>query len=478
MLGLEKSSDKKTRPTRIMIDGLNLALEQGTGIATYARGLSQALHENGNEVHVLYGTRSGGRNKLMQEIAFFDPMVGSSMTWNPVKALGNTAAELESYLIGPKAKPVPMTGAVIREHFKSRLPYFDQIWNSRDMFGRATRFFDYFGQTLQVRIPVRPDVMHWTYPVPIAVRGTKNIYTIHDLVPLRLPYTTLDTKRRYYRMLRVLRRSADHFVTVSETSKKDIVDLLGISEDRVTNTYQSVFVPPRYANKTPDVVQREIEGTFDLTYKGYMLFFGAIEPKKNIGRLLEAYLSSNIATPLVIVGKMAWKSEQELQLLNDDVVRYLERDGNRTITRKRIYHLDYAPYPLLVSLIKGAKAVLFPSLYEGFGLPVAEAMALGTPALTSTGGSMPEVAGDAALLVDPYNVAEIAQGIIALDTNAELRAELSAKGLVRAQLFTPEKHEARLAEMYARILNKGGKAAAPAPIAAEPPVRADLDSAA
>jgi glycosyltransferase involved in cell wall biosynthesis len=477
VLGLEKSSDKKNRPTRIMIDGLNLALEQGTGIATYARGLSHALHENGNEVHVLYGTRSGGKNKLMQEIAFFDPMVGSSMTWNPVKAVGNTIAELEAYLIGPKAKPIPMSGAVIREHFKSRLPYFDQIWNSRDMFGRATRFFDNFGQMLQVRIPVRPDIMHWTYPVPISVRRAKNIYTIHDLVPLRLPYTTLDTKRRYYRMLRVLRRSADHFVTVSETSKKDIVNLLGIKEERVTNTYQSVSVPPRYANKTPDVVQREIEGTFDLTYKGYMLFFGAIEPKKNIGRLLEAYLSSNIATPLVIVGKMAWKSDQELQLLNDDVVRYLEQEGNRTITRKRIYHLDYAPYPLLVSLIKGAKAVLFPSLYEGFGLPVVEAMALGTPALTSTGGSMPEVAGDAALLVDPYNVAEIAQGIIALDTNAELRAELSAKGLVRAQYFTPEKHEARVAEMYARILNKGGKATNVQPVSTEP-VRTDLDSAA
>ena len=88
---------------------------------------------------------------------------------------------------------------------------------------------------------------------------------------------------------------------------------------------------------------------------------------------------------------------------------------------------------------------------------------------------MPEVAGGAALLVDPYNVAEMAQGIITLDTNAELRAELSAKGLVRAQLFTPEKHEVRVAEMYARILKKDGKATDVQPISTKPSVRADLD---
>ena len=166
----------------------------------------------------------------------------------------------------------------------------------------------------------------------------------------------------------------------------------------MTNTYQAVEIPAKYANKPADIVKQEVEGTFNLNYKGYMLFFGAIEPKKNVARLIEAYLGSGVEVPLVIVGKLGWKSEQELKLLNADVINYLEQVDNLMVTRKRIYRIEYASFPLLVSLIRGAKAVMFPSLYEGFGLPALEAMQLGTPVLSSTGGSMPEVCQDAALL--------------------------------------------------------------------------------
>ena len=110
------------------------------------------------------------------------------------------------------------------------------------------------------------------------------------------------------------------------------------------------------------------------------------------------------------------------------------------------------PLATLVSLIRGAKATLFPSLYEGFGLPVLESMMLGTPVLTSNAGSLPEVAGDAALVVDPYDTQAIKRGIQALDSDADLRADLIARGRAQAALFSPKLYQDRLAGFYERIL--------------------------
>jgi glycosyltransferase involved in cell wall biosynthesis len=141
-----------------------------------------------------------------------------------------------------------------------------------------------------------------------------------------------------------------------------------------------------------------------------------------------------------------------MRLLNDDATSYLEHLGSQTYRRRRIFHIDYAPFPLLVSLIRGAKAVLFPSLYEGFGLPVLEAMKLGTPVLTSMEGSTPEVAGDGALLIDPYDTRAIANGIKALDSNEALRNELSAKGRVQADKFTADAYKVRLRALYDGLL--------------------------
>jgi glycosyltransferase involved in cell wall biosynthesis len=106
------------------------------------------------------------------------------------------------------------------------------------------------------------------------------------------------------------------------------------------------------------------------------------------------------------------------------------------------------PLRLLVSLIRGARATLFPSLYEGFGLPVLESMLLGTPVLTSTAGSLPEVAGDAALVVDPYDVDAIRDGIRTLDADEALRDDLSARGRQQAAKFSPERYQERLADAY------------------------------
>ncbi|WP_244474005.1 MULTISPECIES: glycosyltransferase family 4 protein [unclassified Rhizobium] len=434
----------------IVIDGFNLDLEKGTGIATYARNLSYEVHSLGHNVEVLYGTRGApSRNPLIQEIAFFDANVGNPTWWTKFKR------EIQSVTGAPfgiYAKEVPISGAVIATQFRSKMPYFDKIWNGPSIFTAAENHFKAHKALMKVRGISHADIMHWTYPLPIYVPGAKNIYTLHDLVPLRLPFTTLDKKRYYFNLMRKIVRTADHIVTVSETSRRDIIDLLGCPEDKITNTFQSVDIPDKYALKSDDAVQREVEGAFGLPYKDYYLFYGSIEPKKNIGRIIEAYLASKVKGPLVIVGAQAWKSEQELRMIKEATNRYMETVDNVTFYRDRIRLFDYAPFPLLVSLIKGAKALVFPSLYEGFGLPVLEAMSLGTPVITSSGGSIPEVAGQAALMVDPYDTKQITDAIIEIDTNAELRARLSEAGPKQAALFSSERYRERLQQVYDRVL--------------------------
>jgi glycosyltransferase involved in cell wall biosynthesis len=433
----------------VLIDGFNLGLEQGTGIATYARNLSYAVRDLGHRVDVLYASQANrGYNRLLREIAFFDPLVGDLPLW--IQAL----LRLERLIFSPfgrRAIRVPMTGKVVAKQYRSRLPYYDRIWNVPDVFNAAHDHHYLWRNRLRVSIPRTPHIAHWTYPLPMRIPGAKNIYTLHDLVPLRLPYTTLDNKRRYYKLISMLLKRADHIATVSETSKKDICNLFNYPEHKVTNTYQSVEIPDKYLLKDERMVKDEVEGTFKLKYKEYFLFYGAIEPKKNVARIIEGYLSANVKAPLVLVGKSAWKSEQELRLLNDQTIRYLEQIENNIFMRDRVLRVDYAPFPLLVSLVRGAKGVIFPSLYEGFGLPVLEAMKLGTPVISSTDGSIPEIAGDAAILVDPYDANAIANAVRSMDEKPELRAELSARGVKQAEKFTAESFKARLSELYSKV---------------------------
>ncbi|CAE6869667.1 D-inositol 3-phosphate glycosyltransferase [Paraburkholderia aspalathi] len=142
---------------------------------------------------------------------------------------------------------------------------------------------------------------------------------------------------------------------------------------------------------------------------------------------------------------MAWKSGEEMKLL-DGMLK--QRSG----LNERIQVFDYAPRPFLLSLIRSAKAVVFPSLYEGFGLPVLEAMQLGVPTLCSTEGSLPEVAGHASINVDPYDVAAIARGLRILDQDYEVRRQLALAGAERAKMFDSSSYKARLLGMYDRVL--------------------------
>lgn len=430
----------------VVIDGFNLGMEKGTGIATYARNLSRQCRELGYRTEILYGLphSAAARDPLLREVSFFDPPTETTL-WGRIT---DDVDRFRPRFFGVPSFEVPVTGEVVLRSLQARMPTFDRLWNATNLFRIAEVAFATRGAITPVRHPAPVDVMHWTYPLPVHMPGAKNIYTLHDLVPLRLPYTTLDDKSYYLRLMKRLVKQADHIVTVSETSRADIIRLLGCPEDKVTNTYQSVDLPASLLDKSEEDVRHDIEGAFGLPYKGYFLFFGAIEPKKNVGRLIEAYLASEVEEPLVLIGSAAWKADGELKLLDAAANGYQEQVGLRIYHRTRVRRFDYAPFSLLVSAIRGAKATIFPSLYEGFGLPVLESMLLGTPVITSTEGATREIAGDAALLVDPYDTRALASAIRELSSNAELRAELAAKGRRRATDFSPEHHRERLRAVY------------------------------
>jgi glycosyltransferase involved in cell wall biosynthesis len=287
--------------------------------------------------------------------------------------------------------------------------------------------------------------MHWTYPLPLRIVGTRNIYTIHDLVPLRLPHTTLDDKKYYRRLIRWTLRKADHICTVSESSRNDIHRLFSVPEGKVSNTYQSSQVPPEIRASSAEDDGEVVRSTFGLDPQGYYLYFGAVDPKKNIGRIIDAYLSSRTEKKLVLVSSRSWGMDWETRMLGK---------GDRVYGRKlgkRVLRLEYLPRPTLFRLIRSAKAVLCPSLYEGFGLPALEAIQVGTPVISSNVSSLPEVVGDAGILVNPYKSDEIAAAIRALDNDPELYARLRAAGPAQAGKYTDALYLDRLNEMYRKV---------------------------
>ncbi|HEY0104557.1 MAG TPA: glycosyltransferase family 1 protein [Rhizomicrobium sp.] len=426
---------------KIYFDGLNLGLKRGTGVATYTRVLAGLTRDMGHETGILYSLRRNlPSRQIEREVAFFDdpPEIALPRGLRALASLGGYA----SAMTGVRPQKLSREGIVITRPFRDSWVESDDVFAARRIFDRARGLFVLSDRLLRVRFDEPPDLFHWTYPLPIAANARANIYTVHDLVPIRLPYTTLDWKRYYIAAMRKILAKADHVVTVSENSKRDIMTTFGVEERRITNTYQAVNIPRAYLDRAPDTIADELAGIFGLEMKNYFLFYGSFEPKKNIGRIVQAYLASKVDIPLVIVVAQSWQNDEESRLLD----QVLEED--RLNKRKRIRRYEYLPFALLISLIQGARALVFPSLYEGFGLPVLEAMTLGTPVITSNTSSTPEIAGDAALTVDPYDVGAIRDAIAALGRDKDLCAELSMKGAARAQAFSLEAYGRTMAALY------------------------------
>jgi glycosyltransferase involved in cell wall biosynthesis len=436
-------------PRRVGIDGYNLAMPRGTGVATYGYSLSRALQGMGQQVDGLFGIDVGAQGDT-RELLFFDGLRAKRPGRDNKMWLSVATGLLRSWM-ATRMLDVPLSANVEKRGFVDRLPSFDRLWSSPYLFELGYAHMLVFGSFLTVTMPDPPEIMHWTYPLPVRLRGAKNIYTLHDLVPLRLPYATLDDKRYYHHLARLCVAQADHICTVSEASRTDILQHFAASPDKVTNCYQASPVPDEVLASSPEEDARIVEGMFGLKRKGYLLFFGALDPKKNLDRIIDAYLTSGAEVPLVVVSAKDWGMGKPGALgpaaLAPGASRIEGQSGPR-----RIIQLDYLPRAILFRLIRTARAVMFPSLYEGFGLPALEAIQLGTPVVASNVSSLPEVVGDAGLLVDPYSISAIAEAMTRISTDHALYDQLIAAGPAQAAKFTLPLFQERLAGMYGATL--------------------------
>ncbi|MEM2592743.1 MAG: glycosyltransferase family 1 protein [Thermofilaceae archaeon] len=287
------------------------------------------------------------------------------------------------------------------------------------------------------------DVFHATDHLLPHFSRILTVFTLHDLIFLFHPETHKPLNRWFLTLMmpRFL-RAADAVIAVSECTKRDAVRAYGIPEEKITVIYEGVS--PRFRPADPEAVQA-VRAKYGLP-EHFILYVGTIEPRKNLVALLEAYaaiLTRNTqhAIRLVIVGKKGW--------LYEGFFRRLRELG----LEERVHFTGYVPDEDLPALYSAADLFVFPSLYEGFGLPVLEAMACGVPVVCSNTSSLPEVAGDAALLVNPTDVQALAAAIERALTDEALRASLRARGMERARRFTWEETALRTLKVYQRAMS-------------------------
>jgi len=304
----------------------------------------------------------------------------------------------------------------------------------------------------QVRLPravaaLGIDVLHSTHhTLPLAGVRCRRVVTIHDVTFFRIPERYSPARRVYMQtMTRLAARVADAIIVPSNAVRDDVQRLLRVPAAKITTVYEAAGEQYAPVDRTAalDVARRYgIESP-------YVLSVGSLEPGKNRARLIHAIRAlrdEGVDARLVVVGQRAWKYEADLALVDELGM------GDRVIFP------GYARAEDLPSLYSAATAFAFPSLYEGFGLPVIEAMACGAPVLTSDRSATAEVAGDAALLVDPHSVDAIRDGLRGLLADADLRADLSRRGLLRATHFSWRRAADETYSVYARAIS-GGRSA-------------------
>jgi glycosyltransferase involved in cell wall biosynthesis len=314
----------------------------------------------------------------------------------------------------------------------------DFQWDARFSFNRIPinplgRICVSLPQLLQ---KTKPEVFHCQYVMPPFVK-CRTVVTIHDLAHEHYPeFFHPLAAIRMKKLVRWTAGRADHILTVSEFSAADISRRLGIPREKITVAYQAPA--PDFRPRNVDQCREYVTMNYGIR-SPFLLYVGRIQARKNLPRLVEAYArlrKQGIDALLVMVGKKDWQSEQLFEK-----IKTLGLEDS-------IISPGFVPFGDLPLFYNAAELFVFPSFFEGFGLPVVESMASGVPTITSFGSSLEEVAGDGALLIDPHDTVSIADALRKVLGDAAYRRDLSSRGLNRSMQFKSGNLAEKALEVY------------------------------
>jgi len=288
----------------------------------------------------------------------------------------------------------------------------------------------------------RVDLLHaMAFAGPLLFQGPM-VVTVYDLSFLRFPQAFRPWNRWYLsQFTRWSARRARHVIAISESTRQDVIDFLGVPADRVTVVYCGA--DPMFRSLPPEQIG-EYRRQHNLPDQ-FVLFLGTLEPRKNLDRLLRAYAEWRKVDPraphLVIAGAQGWYYHAVLNLVHGLGLE------------ESVIFLGYVAREDLPLLYNNAHMFVYPSLFEGFGLPVLEAMACGVPVITSNVSSLPEVAGEAAVLVDPTSTDQLRESLVSLWRDSDRRRELAAQGGRQASRFTWKRTAEQTLSVYERAMD-------------------------
>jgi len=273
--------------------------------------------------------------------------------------------------------------------------------------------------------------------IPIITKNIKTVVTIHDLIFLRYPelYPYIDRKI-YEKKFLYSAKKADKIVSISKQTANDLIKFYQIPAKKIEVVYQTCH--ENFRKQYTDKNRKQVSLKYNLPVK-FCLFIGRIEKRKNLISILKAYKENNIDIPLICIGRKT----------NDykEIANYIEAHKLHNITF--LSNVEFKDFPLIYQL---SEVMIYPSLFEGFGIPIIEAQFSQTAVITSNLSSMPEAAGDGAILIDPSNPQEIAKAIINITTNKKLRQELIEKGNQNTKKFTPQRQVKSLFNIYDQLI--------------------------
>ncbi len=289
-----------------------------------------------------------------------------------------------------------------------------------------------------------PSIFHGTNYAVYPCQKSLKAMSIYDITFIKYPDYVNSIVRTYTERVKQSLKWTDLVITISESSKKDIVEYLNVDPDRIYVTPLASRYYPSYLDKHPvDRLASTVNYNFS---QPYILFVSTIEPRKNIIALISAFnqlkQKHKIDQHLILIGQKGWKYEK------------IFAEIERSPWKDHIHHLNYLSDEEVALFYSKADVFVYPSHYEGFGLPVLEAMTLGAPVVTSHTSSLPEVAGDAALLIDPNDASHLAEAMLRVISDSQLRQELIEKGKNRSKLFSWEKTAQATLQVYRDLMTK------------------------